>query len=116
MAKRIRDSVTEGKPKATGPATLEGIDTNELARERSGMVPDQWNAAIRLQCAVRELLERPVTLVEALEFARQAFSYKMIIDSAIVGRMRKDFDTARRLEAETKNAAADADRKNAGRK
>jgi hypothetical protein len=115
MAKRIRDDVTEGKRASSAPPSLEGIDTNEAARQRSGMAPDQWNAAIRLQCKVRDTLDRSVTLVEALNFAIVMFG-EHASSRNMIKIMRGQFDAARRLEAETKNAAADADRKNAGKR
>ena len=52
---------------------LPNVDTSEAARGRSGMIPEDWNAAIRMQTAARDWLGYPVTLGQALELARQTF-------------------------------------------
>jgi hypothetical protein len=41
---------------------------------RGCMAPPQWNAAIGLQVAVRDGIDRPVDLVTALDFAADYFS------------------------------------------
>lgn len=116
MAKRAVK--VEDKPAV--PARLEGVETGESARQRSGMIPEQWNAAIRLQCVVRDAIDRPVSLVEALNFAATVFKVNIGSGSGtmpvIADELQQMFDRARKLEQETKNAADDAARKNAGKR
>jgi hypothetical protein len=84
--------------------------TNEASRMASGFDPANWHAAIRLQCAVRDSLRRPVNLAQALEYSRLVF--EKIHDSALQA-LCKQFDETveterREKEAETKRIAATA--------
>jgi hypothetical protein len=55
------------------PERSTGGGGGEGERLQSGMVPEQWNAAVRLQCAVRDAIDRPVGLVDAFDFAARLF-------------------------------------------
>lgn len=125
-SKRIKHNIVEGKPKTEAPPTIEGIETGEIARERSGMAPDQWNEAIRLQCAMRDAIGRRVNLVEALRFARIVVErWNGHFHDELTGRdyvelqgyfevLQREFDTTRRLEQESRDAATEAEKKSAG--
>lgn len=113
MAKRrgrIKDNIVTGalKPPATPAPTFADVDRSEPARLSAGMSGEQWNAAIRFQCAVRDRIDRPVSLVDALNFGRALFAHAP--DRAAT-EMRRQFDDAKRIEQETKNAARDAEKR-----
>lgn len=65
-------------------------DTKSGAAIAAGMVPDQWNAAVRLQAAVRNGIDRPVDLVQALTIAREVVT--LAIAHVDIERFRKQFD------------------------
>lgn len=75
------------------------------------MIESDWNAAVRFQCAVRDAIDRPVSLAEALNFGRILFG--QTIEHGFKDVFRKQFDQARQLEQQTKEAAAAAARKHA---
>lgn len=66
---------------------------------RSGMAPDQWDAAIRLQCAVRDALDRPLSLLEALDLMTIAVRAGCLFKSTKEFQRGID-DNAKRREAE----------------
>lgn len=70
-------------------------------RLQAGMSSDQWTAAIRLQVALRDRLQHPVSLVDALEMV-----HTLIVDHGVI----QDADVVRLvagLEASTAQREAE---------
>lgn len=86
---------------------------SDIERIRVGMVAEEWNAAIRLLVVIRNGIDRPVTLLDALNIAREV----VILAGELVDldRFRKAFDDERTRALEARNAERDAIAKRAGR-
>jgi hypothetical protein len=85
-------------PSATGGRNYE----DEIRRIAAGFGTDQWNEAIRLQCAIRDLIETEVSLLEALQIAREII--RETSSTELTGRFRKQVIAAR-VKAESDRRA-----------
>lgn len=52
------------------PDPVDGESSHEADAQHAGMATEQYNEAIRLTCAVRDVIDWPVTMVQAFEIAR----------------------------------------------
>jgi hypothetical protein len=112
MAKKAAPKKKE--PEARRLPQMPAVNSSETARMQAGFEPVQWHAAIALQVRVRDVLERPVSLAEALEFATQNFQADRM-PRADIEWFKQEFDRQRenerqRREDERKAIAATAGR------
>lgn len=92
------------------------VNRSEAARQSTGMASDQWNIAVSLQCAVRDALERPVSMVQAFEILNEHVRDHGGLNDDDIKHYRSIFDAnvtrAREAhDAETKRIAANAGKK-----
>lgn len=95
-----RFKVTKGQRKPDRPALTES------AHDTRGMSSEQWNAAVQLQCAVRDGIDRPVSMLGTFEGLVEYFK-AYGVDKKLGKYLRERFD---RLKEEIESARAEADR------
>lgn len=94
---------------------LPNVDRTAGARALSGLVPEQWNAAIRVLVAVRDVMQRPIELVYALDIVADLIS-RGGLNASEVERWRTMFDNQQKEIAAEKSARNTRERAAAGRK
>lgn len=102
---------TKAEPTTARFESIPEHQTNEASRMASGFDPSNWHAAIRLQCAVRDAIQRPVNLAQALDYAGDVFV--QAIEHYGLEMLRKRFDEQqarerREKDDETRRIAATA--------
>lgn len=93
---------TKAEPTTARFESIPEHQTNEASRMASGFDSTNWHAAIRLQVAVRDAIRRPVTLEQALVYAKAVF--EQTIEHYGLEMLQKRFDAQQESERREKDA------------